>query len=428
MSVESPVQESALAQLSEDLAHTPAQVEAILAVATSTLSRVAGGMWLAAVMNPDPETSHIVVGSDRDPWMKDWTDRYVAAIDRPERAPTTGFSAQVIESGEAIVNRVSYQELQGFLSPGGQSFARANPPPREIDKVGFVVVPMRVGEQVIGSLAMFDRDDRLSLSEEEVRRIELLAARVALSLEHARLNATVRDSALRLDVTRAIALANRQSRESGPALRIIAEQLIKLPELDAVDVLLLTADEQELHVAANAGYRWPWPPEDRVQSTWARLDRTVLAPEVDYVGTLNLKGHNPRRSRFAREGFQTFVSIPLYTARRPYGVLEMYSRSVVEFDQERLDFFDTLGGLIALAIENTAPPPAPAPGAPLPPLSDLEMQILRLIADGFTNREIAGQVHRSENTIKFHVRRILEKAGAPNRTELARRATREGWL
>jgi DNA-binding NarL/FixJ family response regulator len=56
------------------------------------------------------------------------------------------------------------------------------------------------------------------------------------------------------------------------------------------------------------------------------------------------------------------------------------------------------------------------------------MQILRLIADGFTNREIAGQVHRSENTIKFHVRRILEKAGAPNRTELARRATREGWL
>jgi DNA-binding NarL/FixJ family response regulator len=37
-------------------------------------------------------------------------------------------------------------------------------------------------------------------------------------------------------------------------------------------------------------------------------------------------------------------------------------------------------------------------------------------------------VHRSENTIKFHVRRILERTGVSNRTELARRATQEGWL
>jgi DNA-binding NarL/FixJ family response regulator len=61
-------------------------------------------------------------------------------------------------------------------------------------------------------------------------------------------------------------------------------------------------------------------------------------------------------------------------------------------------------------------------------MSDLEVEILRLIVEGFTNRDISQQVHRSENTIKFHVRRILEKAGAANRTELARRATREGWL
>ena len=56
------------------------------------------------------------------------------------------------------------------------------------------------------------------------------------------------------------------------------------------------------------------------------------------------------------------------------------------------------------------------------------MEILRQIVEGLTNRDIAEKMHRSENTIKFHVRRILEKAGAANRTELARRATREGWL
>ncbi len=67
-------------------------------------------------------------------------------------------------------------------------------------------------------------------------------------------------------------------------------------------------------------------------------------------------------------------------------------------------------------------------GAPSPRLGDLEMEILRQIVEGRTNREIAVKVHRSENTIKFHVRRILEKTGTVNRTELARKATREGWL
>jgi DNA-binding NarL/FixJ family response regulator len=66
--------------------------------------------------------------------------------------------------------------------------------------------------------------------------------------------------------------------------------------------------------------------------------------------------------------------------------------------------------------------------APRPDFSDLDLEVLRLIVEGFTNREIAEQMHRSENTIKFHVRRILERTAASNRTELARRATQEGWL
>jgi DNA-binding CsgD family transcriptional regulator len=424
-----PTGQDILSEVSDTLAQTPTQVEAILAAATSALSRSRGSTWVASLMNPDPDTSRIVVAADRDPAIKDWIDRYLAAIDSPEPAPTAESFRQVIESGEPIVGRIPYQEWVGYLSPAGQAFVRRNPAPGDVQIVGTMIVPMRVGGATIGTLAMLDFRNGSAIVEADLHDMQLVAERLALSLEHARLVQTRRDSTMRLEITRAIALANRHSRELPLTLRIIAEQLISLPEVDAVDVLLLTDDGRELHVAASAGYRWPWPPEDRVQSGWARLDRTVLAPTVDYIGTLDLKGHNPRRSRFAREGFQTFVSVPLYTARRPFGVLEMYSRSIVQFEQEGLDFFDTLGGLIALAIESGATAvAAPATGVPRPTLSYLELQILSLVADGYTNREIAGQVHRSENTVKFHVRRILEKAGAPNRTELARRATREGWL
>ena len=62
------------------------------------------------------------------------------------------------------------------------------------------------------------------------------------------------------------------------------------------------------------------------------------------------------------------------------------------------------------------------------PLSFRETEILQLIAAGCTNREIAIRLSVSENTIKTHVARILEKLGTTNRTEAAALARQRGWL
>jgi DNA-binding NarL/FixJ family response regulator len=50
------------------------------------------------------------------------------------------------------------------------------------------------------------------------------------------------------------------------------------------------------------------------------------------------------------------------------------------------------------------------------------------VVEGLSNPGIATRVHLSESTVKFHVQRILRKVGAVNRTELARKATKEGWV
>jgi DNA-binding CsgD family transcriptional regulator len=70
---------------------------------------------------------------------------------------------------------------------------------------------------------------------------------------------------------------------------------------------------------------------------------------------------------------------------------------------------------------------APAPAlVPLPAtLTRREREVLRLLAEHRTNREIAEQLVLSVDTIKHHVRSILEKLRVPNRhqaTEIARRA------
>ena len=66
---------------------------------------------------------------------------------------------------------------------------------------------------------------------------------------------------------------------------------------------------------------------------------------------------------------------------------------------------------------------------PRPPpdgLSPRELQILRLVAQGMSNREIGAALVVSEHTAANHVRSILRKTGCANRTEAAAYAYRRG--
>ena len=93
--------------------------------------------------------------------------------------------------------------------------------------------------------------------------------------------------------------------------------------------------------------------------------------------------------------------------------------------------FSALGIWLGLTLtrKNSQPssePPATLPGAPFTldeqRLKDLsitprELEILGLIADGLSNREIAGKLFVSENTVKTHCSRAFDKLGARRRTQ-----------
>lgn len=59
-------------------------------------------------------------------------------------------------------------------------------------------------------------------------------------------------------------------------------------------------------------------------------------------------------------------------------------------------------------------------------LTDRELDVLHLIARGFTNSDIAGQLHLSEGTVRNHVSAILEKLGVSDRTQAAVIAIQHG--
>ena len=65
---------------------------------------------------------------------------------------------------------------------------------------------------------------------------------------------------------------------------------------------------------------------------------------------------------------------------------------------------------------------------PAPKLTDREMEVLRLVARGMNNRDIAKELFISENTVKNHVRNILEKLQIHSRMEAVMIAVRENLI
>lgn len=69
--------------------------------------------------------------------------------------------------------------------------------------------------------------------------------------------------------------------------------------------------------------------------------------------------------------------------------------------------------------------------APLPeyePLSERELEVLRLIGDGLSNRDIGDRLALAEGTVKNYVSTILAKLHAANRTHAARLAREQGLI
>ncbi|CAN5320197.1 hypothetical protein BH09ACT8_BH09ACT8_52890 [soil metagenome] len=120
----------------------------------------------------------------------------------------------------------------------------------------------------------------------------------------------------------------------------------------------------------------------------------------------------------------------------------IYERALL---QERcLDYRDDVRDLLAGFVDRideiceATPQTSWGPGAPVHQttgtthveerrieLSRRELEVLELMADGATNREIAEMLVIAEDTVKTHVQRILRKYGATSRTQLIALALRD---
>jgi DNA-binding NarL/FixJ family response regulator len=84
--------------------------------------------------------------------------------------------------------------------------------------------------------------------------------------------------------------------------------------------------------------------------------------------------------------------------------------------------------LIARVSQLPEPSAVPRPQPLVDPLTERELDVLRAVADGLSNREAAALLFLSEGTVKNHVTNVLAKLGVRDRTQAALRARTLGLL
>ena len=74
------------------------------------------------------------------------------------------------------------------------------------------------------------------------------------------------------------------------------------------------------------------------------------------------------------------------------------------------------------------PAAGPAQVRPLPPLSEREMEVLKIATKGMSNKDIGDTLFISERTVQAHMRSIFNKLGVGSRSEAILYGLKRGWF
>jgi GAF domain-containing protein len=422
--------------LSADLFAEGQDVETVLRLAVKALSRVRSGTWLGVVMCDDIATSRVVVADDSDPKVADYIKRYMASLNKPGYARTTGVSQRVIDSGEPLlVPNVPAERFFEHMTPEARAWMAREPLPGAIKSAAVLMVPMHANGRIVGTLGLIRWNPVDSMGADDVRWMQPIADRIGLAVDAAENRTSSGVRLERLSALHRVAIALASSQDLRLTLTILAEQVAATLPADAVDLLVVDEAAQEIRIAAAVGFHSTSMPDYRLPAGPILHDLAAQGEQPHFLSDADWIGRTQRRSLFAREGFRSHASVCLLVRGKLVGVLEVFHRSELEPDPESLSFLDAMGAHAAVAIDSSqmlnrldraarARPLAPQPPADM---GRLDRQVLAMLCEGATNAEIAEQVHLSIHTVKFHVRRLRDRLGAANRTDLALKATRRGW-
>ena len=138
-------------------------------------------------------------------------------------------------------------------------------------------------------------------------------------------------------------------------LGVILSQMVSQLQVDAADVLIMNPDEETLDFAVGQGFRTTIRETSHLRLGEGHAGRAAKERRMIRIPDLRETTNDLAFSRFViGEGFVSYIAAPLIVKGKVKGVLEVFQRTLLQPYQEWLDFFNTLVGQTAIAIESTS--------------------------------------------------------------------------
>ncbi|HEX2993820.1 MAG TPA: HD domain-containing phosphohydrolase [Anaerolineales bacterium] len=213
---------------------------------------------------------------------------------------------------------------------------------------------MEYENDIIGSLTAITRGQIRSFTEEELALLKGLADQSALAIINTRLYKDAHRRLENLQALRTIDIAIASNHDLQKNLGVLLKEITGQLKVDAAIFLLLDEENQKLEYAAGHGFLTP-----ALRFTSLRLGegiagRAAQSRQIIHIRDMKM---DPQTLAYApslaQEGFTSYYAAPLITQGNVKGVLEIFHRSLLEPDEEWLDFLKALAGQAAIAIEAT---------------------------------------------------------------------------
>ena len=214
--------------------------------------------------------------------------------------------------------------------------------------------------------------------------------------------------------------------EKYPKLEVIAEtgngkESIELAKTKQPDVVVMDIGLVEIDgIEATKKIKEENPNIKVIMLTSHESEREVLASLASGADGYCLKDTSPDQLATAIESvYEGNAWLSSQVAEKV--LRNFYGKDIKQIKE--LDFSKKAEGL-----QQKGPTKPTAYSIPIVPLSERELEVLKLIVDGKSNQEIAEKLFVTLATVKTHVRSILNKLSVDDRTQAAVKAMREGLV
>lgn len=156
-----------------------------------------------------------------------------------------------------------------------------------------------------------------------------------------------------LNALRMIDIAINSSFDLQVILNIVLQYLSSYLSVDASAVLLFQYHLQSIDYVASRGFQSPLVQRSPLRSQAGYASRVATERRTIHVsGLLEINKQAIVSPALAKEGFVDYYGTPLIVKGAVKGVLEIYHRAPLELNREQLQFFETLAGQAAIAVDN----------------------------------------------------------------------------